>query len=403
MGDIVLTGMGVVSTAGHTLEIFWDNLLRGHVTYKPLEEFTNNSNYRYCVGSKIEDMSWRDRVEKEYLNTYGRVSSYAISAASSAILDAGLTTEDIKSARIAVCIGTTMGEINAEERITELKYSKDFVDIDRVLLDSYNTENIGNAVRKALGLCGPVYVVPTACAAGNYAFALGKRLIEWEYADIAIVGGVDTFSRIAFTGFQRLLSLSPDLCRPFDKNRKGLIVGEGCGIVVLEKESTATARKARILGRLLGVGLTSDRYHMTAPHPEGDGAIRAMKRALEEAGLLSSDIDYISAHGTGTSVNDRIEVKAMEQVFGEDSIPVVSSIKSMLGHAMGAASALELIASIQMMHNDKILPTVNHVETDSELSIDCVPNIARDASIEFVMSNSFAFGGQVSSIVVKKG
>ena len=296
-----------------------------------------------------------------------------------------------------------MGEINAEERITELKYSKDFVDIDRVLLDSYNTENIGNAVRKALGLCGPVYVVPTACAAGNYAFALGKRLIEWEYADIAIVGGVDTFSRVAFTGFQRLLSLSPDLCRPFDKNRKGLIVGEGCGIVVLEKESTATARKARILGRLLGVGLTSDRYHMTAPHPEGDGAIRAMKRALEEAGLLSSDIDYVSAHGTGTSVNDRIEVKAMEQVFGTNSIPAVSSIKSMLGHAMGAASALELIASIQMMHNDKILPTVNHVETDSELLIDCVPNVARDASIEFVMSNSFAFGGQVSSIVVKKG
>lgn len=342
-------------------------------------------------------------MEEEYLNVYGKVSGYAISAASSAIASAGLMPDDISRARIAVCIGTTMGEINAEEHITELKYNKKLTNIDRRLLDSYNTENIGNAVMKALGLSGPVYTVPAACSAGNYAFALGKRLIEWGYADIVIAGGVDTFSRVAFTGFQRLLSLSPDLCRPFDKNRQGLIVGEGCGIVVLEKESTAIARKARIWGRLLGVGLTSDRYHMVAPHPEGDGAIRAMNYALREAGLSSNDIDYVSAHGTGTPVNDKVEVKAMERVFGSGSVPATSSIKSMLGHAMGAASAFELIASIQMMHNGKILPTVNHIETDPECLIDCVPNVARDASIDLVMSNSFAFGGQVCSVVVKKG
>ncbi len=403
MDQTVITGMGVISSAGVGLDEFWNNLKAGKITYGDIEEYKNNKNYRITVGARVSDEKWKDNLNQEYRNKYGKASQYAVSASLSALEDAGLRVGEYASDRIAIVIGTTMGEIQVEEEISLLRHSSGLEEIPQHLLKHYKTANISCSVREALQAEGPVYTVPAACAAGNYAMAFGKHLMEMGYADIVVAGGVDVFSRVAFTGFQRLLSLAPDICRPFDKGRKGLVVGEGCGIAVLERESSAKARGARIHGVLSGVGLSSDRYHMTSPHPDGDGAIRAMRSALAEAGIMPGDIDYVSAHGTGTPANDRIECKALEAVFGEGRIPPVSSIKSMIGHAMGAASSLELIASIQMMRQGIMLPTINYSEPDPECRVDCVPNISRKESMKYILSNSFAFGGQVSSIVVKGG
>lgn len=402
MSGVVVTGMGLISTAGAGIGDFWNTLVKGETTYREMNDYKNNSNYRSCVGARIAGNSWEKYLNISADGQYGKASKYVIYAVLSALKDAGLSSDDLPPERTALIIGTTMGEIQAEERISELEHEKGTGSIPEDLLASYRTDNITAAVMKTLRISGPQYTVPAACAAGNYAVAMGRDLLEWGCADLAIVGGVDVFSRVAFTGFQRLLSLSPDVCRPFSRHRKGLVVGEGCGVLILEKYASAGSRRAGIRGEIIGVGLTSDRYHMTTPHPAGDGAVRSMRKALRDADLSPGDIDYISAHGTGTPANDRIEAGALGSVFGRDSIPPVSSIKSMLGHAMGAASALELIASLQMMEHGVMLPTMNYIGPDPDCPIDCVPNRTRPAKLDCVLSNSFGFGGQNSSIIIRR-
>jgi 3-oxoacyl-[acyl-carrier-protein] synthase II len=186
-------------------------------------------------------------------------------------------------------------------------------------------------------------------------------------------------------------------------NRKGLVVGEGCGMIIMESFDAARARGAKIWGEVIGVGLSTDCYHMTSPHPAGEGAIAAMKNALNDAQIAAESIDYISAHGTGTPTNDKVETKALASVFGVDRIPPASSIKSMLGHAMGAASILEAIACLLMLEKQTILPTANYLEPDNDCRLDCVPNKPRKAKLNCVMSNAYAFGGQNSTIVIKRG
>jgi len=403
MGGVVITGMGVISSAGTNLGDFWKTLEAGIVTYKEIEELKDDKNYRTKIGACIDDKAWQTRVPNEYRLIYGRASQYCISASASAIENAGINFNDLSRLRVAVVISTTMGEIQAEEELSVIKYNEGTDKIPHELLSQYKTDNIVSALTNAFNISGPSYMVPAACAGGNFAIGLGKRLLEWDEADIVFAGGVDVFSRVAFTGFQRLLSLAPDACRPFDKKRKGLILGEGCGMVIMERINCAKARKAKILGELAGVGLTSDRFHMTAPHPKGDGAVRAMNDAIKESDVSTNDIDYVSAHGTGTLSNDKIEVKALEIIFGSGNVPPLSSIKSMIGHPMGAAGAIELIASLLMMDRSTIVPTVNYSTPDPECNIDCVPNRSRKSSINCFLSNSFGFGGQSSSIIVKRG
>lgn len=403
MNGIAITGMGVISSAGTNLEDFWKTLESGTITYKEIKEFREDKNYRIKIGARIEDDVWQARIPNEYKRTYGRASQYCISAAASAIENADINLKELSKLRVAVVISTTMGEIQVEEQLSVIQQREGMDKIPQELLTQYRTDHIVSALTNVFHISGPVYMVPAACAGANFAIGLGRRLIEWDEADLVITGGVDVFSRVAFTGFQRLLALTPDLCRPFDKNRKGLVLGEGCGIVILERTRSAKARKAKIWGELAGVGLTSDRFHMTAPHPQGDGAIRAINQAIKEADISPNDIDYILAHGTGTAANDKVEVKALETIFGSRKIPPLSSIKSMIGHPMGAAGAIGLIASLQMMGNNTMLPTVNYSTPDPDCDIDCVPNISRKANLDCILCNSFGFGGQSSSILIKKG
>ncbi|MCL2702975.1 MAG: beta-ketoacyl-[acyl-carrier-protein] synthase family protein [Defluviitaleaceae bacterium] len=395
MSQIIVTGMGVISTAGFTLDGFWDTLYQGRVTYNPMDFCEDSAQYRIKIGAKILSREWKDKLPNDFPEEFGKTAQYAAGATLSALENAGFSEGMYDPARIAVVVGTTMGEISSEEEITRLKYVG--LPIPDVLYKQLPMFQIAKAVALAAGAQGYLYAVPAACAAGNYAVAFGKKLLDWDKVDAVIAGGADVFSKVAFAGFQRLLSLAPSLCQPFDKNRKGLVVGEGCGMIIMERAGARPGQKR--YGSILGAGLASNAYHMTAPHKEGAGESQAMLNAIKDAGLCSRDIDYISAHGTGTKANDVIESQAIRNVFGSEP-PPVSSIKSMLGHSMGAASMLELIASFLMIKNQVILPTINHATPDSYCNIDCVPNEPRAAKLRRILSNSFAFGGQTSSILI---
>jgi 3-oxoacyl-[acyl-carrier-protein] synthase II len=219
---------------------------------------------------------------------------------------------------------------------------------------------------------------------------------------VAICGGVDPFSRIAFTGFNRLLSLTPDKCRPFSKNRKGLVVSEGAGVLILEERERALARGSHVYCEIAGYGLGMDAYHMTAPHPEGVGAFDSIQRALADASLGPGEVDYISAHGTGTPANDKTESIAIKKTFGTDRSIPVSSIKSMIGHTMGAASAIEAVMTCLSLERGTLLPTMNWEIQDEDCIADCVPNQSRPFQGKTAISNSFAFGGNTSCLVLKK-
>ncbi|MGC2742980.1 MAG: beta-ketoacyl-[acyl-carrier-protein] synthase family protein [Candidatus Angelobacter sp.] len=244
-------------------------------------------------------------------------------------------------------------------------------------------------------------MIPTACAAGNYAIAHASDLLRAGRADVMLAGGSDSFSRITYTGFARLGAIAPEVCQPFDRNRKGMVPGEGAAMLLLERKEHALARGARIYCEVAGYGLSCDAHHMTAAHPQGEGAARAMNMALQTSGLSPSDVDYISAHGTGTPTNDRLETVAVKKTFGKLAYKIpISSIKSMLGHTMGAASAIEAAACALIITQGQIPPTMHWQDQDPECDLDYVPNVAREHKVRVAMNNAYAFGGNNSSLIL---
>jgi 3-oxoacyl-[acyl-carrier-protein] synthase II len=253
-----------------------------------------------------------------------------------------------------------------------------------------------------VGFAGINMTIPTACAAGNYAIAYAFDVLRSGRADVMLAGGADAFSRITYTGFARLGAIAPDICRPFDRNRKGMIPGEGAAVLVLEPLALALARGARIYAEVAGYGLSCDAHHITAAHPEGHGAVRAMEKALAHCGMPPDAVSYISAHGTGTPTNDQRETVAVKQVFKEAAYHIpISSIKSMLGHTMGAASAIEAATCALAILHGRIPPTMHLEEPDPECDLDYVPNAAREHTVHVAMNNAYAFGGNNSSVLLK--
>jgi 3-oxoacyl-[acyl-carrier-protein] synthase II len=273
--------------------------------------------------------------------------------------------------------------------------------IGREFIEQYPCHVIAAHIASEFGFEGPNLVIPTACAAGNYALAHASDNIRNGEAEVMLAGGSDAFSRITYTGFARLGAIAPERCQPFDKNRKGMVPGEGAAILILERRDRALARGARIYAELVGYGLTCDANHMTAP--QGDGAARAMQIAMADAGVRPDEIGYISAHGTGTTVNDRVETAAVKQAFGDAAYRVpMSSIKSMLGHTMGAASAIEAAACTLAVRDDRIPPTIHHETADPDCDLDYVANQARQVPVELAMNNAYAFGGNNASVIFRK-
>lgn len=395
-----MTGIGVVTSIGVGVDAFWNAALSGACGIGPVESF-DTSRYSVHIGGEVKDFDPRGFVERLRPNGMARASQLAIAAARLALRDAGLDPAALDPLTTGVSMGTTSGEPSMIERFDDQEMAGTREAIGREFIEQYPCHVIAAHVASEFGFAGPNVVIPTACAAGNYALAHAYDTIRDGNAAIMLAGGSDAFSRITYTGFARLGAIAPERCQPFDKNRKGMVPGEGAAILVLEPRDRALARGARVYAEMAGYGLTCDANHMTAP--QGDGAARAMQIAMADAGIRPDQVGYISAHGTGTAVNDRVETAAVKQAFGEAAHRVpMSSIKSMLGHTMGAASAIEAAACTLAVRDDRLPPTIHHETADPECDLDYVPNAARSAAVEFAMNNAYAFGGNNASVIFRK-
>lgn len=396
---VVVTGIGVVTSVGIGVEAFWSSLLEGRTGIGRVESF-DTGRYPVHLGGEVRGFVAGDYVRNLPADSIARASQLAIAAARLALQDAGLDGA-IDPATTGVSMGTTSGEPEMIEKFndTELAGTRDRIGPE--FIARYPSHVIAAHVGSELGFRGPNVVIPTACAAGNYALAHALDALRFDDADVMLAGGSDAFSRITYTGFARLGAIAPERVQPFDKNRKGMIPGEGAAVLVLERSDRATARGARIYAELAGYGLTCDAHHMTAP--QGNGATRAMTIAMRDAGVSPGEVRYISAHGTGTTINDRVETAAVKEAFGEAArnIPV-SSIKSMLGHTMGAASAIEAAACALAVRDDRIPPTINLETPDPDCDLDYVPNVSRAQQVEVAMNNAYAFGGNNASVILRK-
>jgi len=399
---IVITGLGVVSPVGNGKEAFWNALIGGVSGIDEIRSF-DTSAYRTHKGGEVKSLEPGRYFQSEHIPSAARGALFAIAATRMAIEDARMDTARIDLSEIGVCCGTTMGESQLLESMNSNLLDGRPEELDAEFASHYSAESIPANVAREFGFGGPVSIITTACSAGNYAIGQACDLLRSGRAKVVIAGGSDPFSRIAFAGFNSMLAVTPDVCRPFDLHRKGMFVSEGCAMLVLESIDDAVRRGAKIYAEVAACGLSNDAHHMTSPHPQGRGAIAAMNNALREAALAPEQIHYISAHGTGTPANDRIETAAIKNVFGDAArrIPV-SSIKSMLGHTMGAASAIEAATCALVIDRGVIPPTMNYTTPDPACDLDYVPNAARDARVRVALSNAFAFGGNCSALILKK-
>lgn len=399
---VVVTGIGLVTSIGKGREEVWRNLLAGKSGISPVESF-DSSRHAANLGGEIKNFSPDAGFRRLAPRSVGRASQLAVGAARLALEDAGLADDltRIPAHRRGVAMGTTSGEPGMVEDFDDLLIAGQTDLIGPEIATLYPSHVIAAHIAAEFGCGGPATMLPAACAAGNYAIGWSLDALRAGRADLMLAGGADAFSRITYTGFARLGAIAPELCQPFDRNRKGMVPGEGAAVLVLERLEDALARGARIYAEVAGYGLSCDAHHMTAAHPEGDGAARAMREALRHAGLDAAAVDYVSAHGTGTPTNDRLETKAMKTVFGERRVPA-SSIKSMLGHTMGAASAIESAVCSLAVAENRVPPTINFAEPDPDCDLDCVPNEARDMEVGVAMNNAYAFGGNNASVIFRK-
>ncbi len=403
MRSIAVTGLGLATPIGLGRETVWPGLLAGRSGFRPVASF-DTSRHAAHLGAEILDFDPAPWVRRRP-GSMGRASQLAVAAARMALADAGLDPEDrsaLPPDRAGVAMGTTSGEPLEIEHLDDLMLADRLAELKGELAGRYPCHLIAARVASELGFSGPNQMIPTACAAGNYAIAHAFDTLRAGRADVMLAGGADSFSRITYTGFAKLGAIAPEVVRPFAKNRKGMIPGEGAGVIVLEPTERALSRGARIYAEVAGYGLSCDAHHMTAAHPEGDGPARAMERALRSAGLAPDEVSYVSAHGTGTPTNDKLETLAVHRVFGRGTRVPISSIKSMIGHTMGAASAIEAAVCALAIHEGWVPPTMNYDEPDPECDLDCVPNQARRMPVEIAMNNAWAFGGNNASVIFRR-
>ena len=402
MRRVAVTGIGAVTPAGTGRETFWKALLEGKTGIGTVTSF-DSTPYPVHIGGEVRDFVPEKFLRRLNPETTGRASQFAAAAASMALADAGIDLAGRNRKRVGVSMGTTSGEPLFVEQYNNIRKAEGEAAIPGDIFPRYPCHVIPTHVAIELDVHGPCMMIPTACAAGNYAIGYGFDLIRTGRADLMLAGGADAFSRITYMGFARLGAIAPVKCQPFDKNRKGMVPGEGAGMLVLEPLDAAQARGAHIYAEVLGYGVSCDSHHMTAAHPQGDGAIRAMQVAMRESGVGTDAVDYISAHGTGTPTNDRVETLAVRTLFGDRAGKVpISSIKSMLGHTMGAASAIEAAACAMALDTGWVPPTINYEEPDPECDLDYVPNQARKTDPRVVLNNAYAFGGNNASLCLTR-
>ena len=402
---VVVTGMGVVSPIGNNLDHFWNNLKKGTNGINDISLFdTTNFDVKIAGESNIDLKSFFDRKE---LNKLDRFSAFALIAAEQAINQSNILHSKTSPSRIGVIVGSGIGGIGTFE-VQHKKLLKNPRFVSPFFIPSMISDIAAGQISIKYGFKGINYSVASACATSNHAFGDAYKMIQSGMADVIVSGGSEAaITEMSIAGFSNMKALSknPDkksASRPFDKNRDGFVMGEGAGILVLESYDHAKTRDAKILGEIVGYGATADAYHITSPDLEGKGGEMAMLNAISDANLDLSDITYINAHGTSTPYNDKIESKAIKSVFKDHSYTTyVTSTKSMTGHLLGAAGAIEAIASILSMNNSFIPPTINYSDKDHECDLNYLPNQGKSVNFDYTLSNSFGFGGHNSVIIFK--
>ncbi|MFC8917290.1 beta-ketoacyl-[acyl-carrier-protein] synthase family protein [Streptomyces sp. NPDC047821] len=393
---VVITGLGTVSSIGLGVTAFLDGLRSGRSGVKPITAF-DTTGFAHANGCEVDDFDpaeWIRRVDPDEL---GRATQFSVAAAHMAVADAGLTLEDLRARRALVSVGTTDAESRDLDALVDVQLKDGPEQLPPGVVRRAQAGRLSTGIVRELGLTDvEALTLPTACAAGNYAIGSGFDAIRGGEVEVALCGGADAVCRKTFAGFYRLGTIAPEVCQPFDKDRKGILTGEGAGILLMESLESARARGARVYAEVLGYGLNCDAHHPVAP--DQGSLARCMEVAHRNAGVKPEDIDFISAHGTGTRANDVTEAGAIRQVFATP--PPTISIKSMIGHSMGAASALASAACALALTEGFIPPTINHRETDPECGLDCVPNEARPAELNVVQNNALAFAGNNAVLIL---
>jgi 3-oxoacyl-[acyl-carrier-protein] synthase II len=388
---VFVTGLGVISSIGLGRKAFFEALAAGRTGITPVEAFDVSTLGRDLAG-EVKGFRPRDHLTAVEARRMGRCSQMALAAARMAITDAGIKPEMLKGPRASVVLGTTMGEADVLEDLDHAWIAKGTAGVRRAWIPKYGSTLLPIHIARAIGSEGAVLTLPAACAAGNYAIGFAADLIRLGKADVVVTGAAEMLQELQYAGFVRLAAMAPQRCQPFDLNRQGIILGEGAGVVVLESEAHAVRRNAMLHAEVGGHGMTCDAYHITRPHPDAAGSIGAMRQAIQRSGISPDKIDFVNAHGTGTKHNDAAESKVMRDVFGDRRVPI-SSMKSMLGHCMGAASALEAIGCVMTLETGTYPPTIGYETPDPECDVDVVANVARAGGHDVVLNNSLAFGG----------
>jgi len=406
---VVVTGMGLVIPTGIGVQTAWKNVCEGKSGIGLLTRF-DTSGFETKIAGEVKGFNADHYIEKKEIKKMDLFIQYALGATKEAVEDAQLEITPENSERIGVIVGTGLGGLPTIEKYHKVLLEKGPGRITPFFIPMLIANLASGQIAIQFGAKGPNTCVVTACATGAHCIGDAFRAIVYGDAEAIIAGGTEAnITPLTIGGFNAMKALStrneePEkACRPFEKNRDGFVVAEGSGIVILEELGFALKRKAKIYGELIGYGYTGDAYHITAPSPDGDGAVRCMRMAIKDAGLRREDIDYINAHGTSTPLNDQTETLAIKTVFGESAKKIpVSATKSMTGHLLGAAGSTEAIFTVLAIQNGIIPPTINYEEPDPECDLDYVPNVARRQSLEVAMSNAFGFGGTNATLVFKK-
>ena len=407
--SVVITGLGALSPVGTGVEKMWRGLVAGQSGIAPITLF-DTTGYSSRIAGEVKDFDPLEFIAKRELKRMDRFVQFALSASLTAVKDAALEINGDNGERIGVLIGSGIGgtwtwEANHRQLVERGPHRVSPFFIPMMIGDMASGQ-----VSITLGAKGPNSNIATACATSTHAIGEAAEIIKRGDAEAMIAGGAEAaVSPLAVAGFcaMRALSTRNDeparASRPFDAQRDGFVISEGAGVVVLEELEYARRRGARLYGEVIGYGMSADAYHMTASHPEGDGAARAMLAALHDAHLKPEEIDYINAHGTSTTVNDKSETLAIKRVFGDYAYKVpASSTKSMTGHLLGAAGGIEVIICLMAMRDSVIPPTINYEFPDPDCDLDYVPNHSRPAEMKIAMSNSFGFGGHNATLILKK-
>jgi nodulation protein E len=398
---VAVTGIGVISALGCTRGAFWQGLARGASAIRPLTLVSPDS-LKFTNGAEAADFQTSAHLDEKEASLLDRFAQFALVAAREAVTDSAIKFTRESGERTAIVTGTSAAGQSSEDEQFRNLYARNETRIHPLTIPRIMANAAASRISLEYGITGPTYTVSTACSSSNHAIGQAFWMVRNGVAEVAVAGGSEApFSLGFLKAWEAMRVVSPDTCRPFSRDRRGLILGEGAAMLVLEPLERARARGARIWGEIAGFGMSSDAHHIT--QPSSLGAARAMSAALTDAGADPEAVGYINAHGTGTLANDATEVEAIRSVFGAHADKlIVSSTKSMHGHTLGAAGALEAAATLFALHERMIPPTANFTEPDPVCDLDVAPNLARSAEVEWVLSNSFAFGGLNAVLVFRR-